>query len=115
VIEMTAQGGNIASPSPDQPCQSCGACCSYSSSWPRFSLEDDAALARIPAKYVAASGSGMACTGDRCTALRGEVGKATACGIYADRPDVCRACEPGDEACSMARAHHGLAPLPAAQ
>jgi Fe-S-cluster containining protein len=93
------------------PCQSCGACCSYSSSWPRFSLEDDAALARIPAKFVATSG--MACTGDRCDALQGEVGKFTACGIYAVRPDVCRACLPGDEECNTARVHHGMEPLPA--
>ncbi|TIW89146.1 MAG: YkgJ family cysteine cluster protein, partial [Mesorhizobium sp.] len=29
-------------------CQSCGACCSYSAEWPRFSTEDDAQLDRIP-------------------------------------------------------------------
>ncbi|RVA08938.1 YkgJ family cysteine cluster protein, partial [Mesorhizobium sp. M7D.F.Ca.US.004.03.1.1] len=33
-------------------CQSCGACCSYSAEWPRFSTEDDAQLDRIPEKYV---------------------------------------------------------------
>ncbi len=100
-------------PSPS-PCQSCGACCAYASDWPRFSLESDADLARIPAKYVAASGSGMACSGNRCTALEGTVGTATACAVYAVRPEVCRACEPGDEACTMARRHHGMNPLAAA-
>ena len=25
-------------------CQACGACCSYSSNWPRYTTEDDAAL-----------------------------------------------------------------------
>jgi Fe-S-cluster containining protein len=90
------------------PCQSCGACCSYDASWPRFTLEDDAALARIPAALVAADGSGMRCEGNRCSALKGEIAKQTACTIYTLRPDVCRACEPGDEACNMARRHHGL-------
>jgi len=89
-------------------CQSCGACCSYSAEWPRFSTEDDAQLDRIPAKYVSANESGMRCDGVRCSALTGEVGKRTACGIYEIRPDVCRACMPGDDDCLMARKAHGL-------
>ena len=89
-------------------CQSCGACCSYSAEWPRFSTEDDAQLDRIPEKYVAADLSGMHCEGVRCSALSGEVGKATACGIYDVRPDVCRACMPGDAECLMARREHAL-------
>jgi Fe-S-cluster containining protein len=89
-------------------CQSCGACCSYSAEWPRFSTEDDEQLDRIPAKHVAADESGMRCEGVRCSALTGEIGKATACGIYDNRPDVCRACMPGDDDCLMARRAHGL-------
>lgn len=92
-------------------CQACGACCAYSRSWPRFSLESDAELARIPAALVAADGSGMRCDGDRCAALIGDIGVSTACTIYADRPLVCRACEPGDAECLTARARFGLAPL----
>jgi Fe-S-cluster containining protein len=95
------------------PCQSCGACCAYSRAWPRFTTEDDADLGRIPPVYVADDLRGMRCDGDRCTALIGEIGISTACVIYDDRPDVCRACEAGDEACAMARQRHGLAPLPA--
>lgn len=90
-------------------CQSCGACCSYSADWPRFSTEEDAQLDRIPAELVAADQSGMRCEGSRCSALRGEVGKGTACGIYEIRPHVCRACMPGGDDCLMARAAHGLA------
>lgn len=90
------------------PCQSCGACCAYAPDWPRFSLEDDAAIARIPAALVAANGSGMRWTGNRCAALSGEIGKSTACAIYDLRPDVCRACRPGDAECNMARQRHGL-------
>lgn len=89
-------------------CQSCGACCSYSAEWPRFSTEDDEQLDRIPQKYVAANQSGMRCEGVRCSALSGEVGKHTACGIYELRPDVCHACMPGDDDCLMARRAHGL-------
>lgn len=111
--DISAEGGAIASPSgissaTDSPCQSCGACCAYSRTWPRFSLESDEALQLIPVKYVAADGSGMGCSGDRCLALQGEVGKATACAIYAIRPDVCRACQPGDQECNAARLRHGL-------
>jgi Fe-S-cluster containining protein len=92
-------------------CQSCGACCSYSAEWPRFSTEDDAQLDRIPQKHVAADESGMRCDGVRCSALSGEVGKSTACGIYEVRPDVCRACMPGGDDCLMARRSHGLPTL----
>ncbi len=89
-------------------CQACGACCAYSADWPRFSLESDAELARIPDALVAPSLAGMRCEGDRCAALTGEVGVATSCGIYADRPLVCRECQPGDDACRMARRRWGL-------
>jgi Fe-S-cluster containining protein len=92
-------------------CHSCGACCSYSAEWPRFSTEDDAQLDRIPAKYVSADEAGMRCDGRRCSALAGDVGKSTACGIYEIRPDVCRACMPGGDDCLMARKAHGLPTL----
>lgn len=89
-------------------CQGCGACCSYSADWPRFSTESDADLEKIPEKFVAADLSGMRCDGVRCSALTGEIGKFTACGIYAVRPEVCRTCLPGDPECLMAREAAGL-------
>jgi Fe-S-cluster containining protein len=95
------------------PCQSCGACCGYSENWPRFTLESDEALERIPNRYVNVRQSGMRCEGERCTALSGKIGEATACLIYADRPDVCRTCEPGDAECGIARKRFGLALLAA--
>lgn len=98
----------------DSPCQACGACCSYSSNWPRFTIEDDAELDLIPAKFVNERQSGMRCDGDRCSALNGKVGESVACGIYAIRPDVCRTCMPGDPECAMARRRHGLPVLAAA-
>lgn len=99
----------------DNPCQPCGACCAYSRNWPRFTTEDDAALDLIPEKFVNDRLSGMRCDGERCSALFGEIGKATACGIYDIRPEVCRTCQPGDPECTMARRKFGLpalAPVP---
>jgi Fe-S-cluster containining protein len=93
------------------PCNACGACCSYAADWPRFTLEDDADIARLPPELVSDTMSGMRCDGARCCALLGKVGVATSCSVYAQRPDVCRACQPGDEACTMARHRFGLTPL----
>jgi Fe-S-cluster containining protein len=100
-------------PATSSPCTTCGACCSYSAEWPRFSTEDDEALARIPEALVAENLSGMRCDGERCMALDGKIGEAVRCTIYADRPQVCRDCQPGDEECQMARARHGFPPIAA--
>jgi Fe-S-cluster containining protein len=90
------------------PCTTCGACCSYSRDWPRFTTESDADLERIPPEFVNDSLSGMRCDGARCSALAGRVGTQTSCTIYVDRPEVCRACVPGDDACQMARSKFEL-------
>jgi hypothetical protein len=93
------------------PCNACGACCSYAADWPRFTLEDDAYIARIAPELVSESMSGMRCDGARCSALLGKVGVATSCSIYAQRPEVCRDCQAGDDACTIARERFGLPPL----
>jgi len=101
----------IAAEMPDDgsaTCRACGACCSFSSEWPRFSLEDDAALDRIPRAFVDDAQGRMRCNGDRCAALLGDVGLSTSCAVYAVRPEVCRACLPGDDACQMARRRFNL-------
>lgn len=92
-------------------CQTCGACCAFSQEWPRFSTESDAELDRIPEQYVSDDLSGMRCDGDRCSALTGAVGLFTSCAIYDVRPHVCRACQPGDDECRLARDRYGLSPL----
>ena len=96
---------------PELDCRTCGACCAFARDWPRFTLETEAELERIPAKWVRADQGGMRCAGDRCAALTGEVGVATSCALYAVRPQVCRACEPGDDACLTARRRFGLAAI----
>ncbi|WP_298252816.1 YkgJ family cysteine cluster protein [Bradyrhizobium sp.] len=93
---------------PESPCQSCGACCAYSQNWPRFTIEEDAALDLIPPSFVNERGSGMRCDGDRCSALSGRIGVATSCTIYEIRPEVCRTCMPGDSECGTARRKWGL-------
>ncbi len=99
---------DLAAQAGDDVCRTCGACCSYSAEWPRFSLESAARLDLIPPELVADDERGMRCTGARCTALVGTVGQSTSCAIYALRPDVCRACSPGDAECLQARRHFGL-------
>jgi Fe-S-cluster containining protein len=106
---LGAAQGTLMVDSSENPCQSCGACCSYSANWPRFTIEDDATLDLIPAKYVNERQSGMRCDGDRCSALSGKIGETVRCTIYAVRPEVCRTCMPGDAECNMARRRHGLA------
>jgi Fe-S-cluster containining protein len=44
-----------------------------------------------------------------CVALRGRIGEAVRCAIYARRPSACRRFEPGSRACRRMRAHAGLA------
>jgi Fe-S-cluster containining protein len=89
-------------------CRACGACCAYSAEWPRFSLETDAQLDRIPRAFIDDERGRMRCEGNRCAALVGKVGVATSCAVYSARPEVCRACLPGDDACQMARRRFNL-------
>jgi Fe-S-cluster containining protein len=92
-----------AVPAEDFDCQTCGACCAYSSDWPRFSLESEEDLSRIPPDLVSADLGGMRCENGRCMALDGVLGEHVGCRIYAVRPIVCRTCLPGDDECLTAR------------
>jgi Fe-S-cluster containining protein len=90
-------------------CQACGACCAFSPDWPRFTTETAGEIAALPHHLLNADETAMRWDCGRCAALRGEVGRVTCCTVYEDRPDVCRACQPGDDACNLARARHGMA------
>jgi len=76
--------------------------------WPRFTLESDADLGRIPRSYVDDDQGRMRWDGKRCAALEEDIGISTACAIYNVRPDVCKASLPGDDVCQMARQHFNL-------
>ena len=89
-------------------CQSCGACCTYSRFWPRFSLESEEEIARIPAEFVDDENGCMRSADDRCTALDGKLGAHVACRVYDVRPIVCRDCQPGDAECLTARKRFGF-------
>ncbi|WP_312224210.1 YkgJ family cysteine cluster protein [Rhizobium rhizoryzae] len=93
----------------DLDCQTCGACCSYSSDWPQSTTETDEALDALSAHFVTADQRGMRCESSRCSALSGTVGETTTCLVYEARPDVCRACSPGDYACTTPRLAFGMA------
>jgi Fe-S-cluster containining protein len=92
-------------------CQACGACCAYSADWPRFGLETEEEIEAIPRGYVDDARGTMRCDGNRCMALTGEIGVATACRVYAVRPEVCRSCQPGDDSCTVARRRFMLPPI----
>src|ERR1700730_5041552 len=58
-------------------CRACGACCSFSPEWPRFSLETDAEIELIPHALIDDEHGRMRCKGNRCAALVGDVGVLT--------------------------------------
>ena len=82
------------------PCLGCGACCAYyrvSFHW----SETDRALGgvtpaeltvKVSPQLVAMRGTDL--PSKRCAALAGEIGRATRCSIYAERPSPCRELEP---------------------
>ncbi|MDB5806146.1 MAG: ferredoxin [Betaproteobacteria bacterium] len=107
---------------PANPCMTCGACCT-SFVVPFYWREADDAGGRVPAALTEPLPPHRLCMAGtnskspRCIALEGEVGKATSCSIYADRPSPCRAFTRHGEAgadndsCTRARARYGLPAL----
>jgi len=107
----------------DHPCLRCGACCAYFRVAFHWS-EAEAALGGVvppgltekldPHRLVM---RGTQAARPRCVALQGTVGEAACCGIYPQRPSVCREVAPAWESgtaspqCDKARVAHGMAPL----
>jgi Fe-S-cluster containining protein len=107
---------------PDNPCLSCGACCA--SFRVDFSCEElqsrggsvpDGLAVELSDHTARMRGSDH--QPPRCAALVGQVGLRASCGIHEWRPGPCREFAllaplgRGDEACTRARARHGLAAL----
>jgi Fe-S-cluster containining protein len=108
----------------DNPCIRCGACCaSFRVDFAVEELETNGG--HVPdGLTVEVNGSTCRMRGTdhaspRCAALVGTVGATAHCGIYEWRPAPCREfglrapLGLGDEACTRARARHGLPPLAA--
>src|SRR2546426_9292761 len=106
----------------DNPCTRCGACCA--SFRVDFSVQElDSEGGRVPGGLTVPVTDtlcrmrGTDHASPRCAALSGHVGERAVCGIYEWRPSPCRefgALAPlglGDDACTRARARHGLPPL----
>lgn len=104
--------------SESSPCLSCGACCSsfrVTFYWAESSAHP---LGHVPVELTSPVGPVTRCMQGTdsstpcCVALHGRVGDCVSCGIYEQRPSVCREVQPGDKFCHKARLRHGLAPLP---
>lgn len=108
--------------SPVAACETCSACCDHPEPWATIHVTATE-LAKIPAEFVETVEGTVAFrrvtehkmrkVGNRCAALVGTVGVDARCGIYVDRPTVCRQFNPATRVgdCNMCRAPHGLTPL----
>lgn len=110
----------------DNPCLSCGACCAYFRVSFYFGEVADERGGTVPPELTLPAGPLRACMkgtengGQRCIALRGEIGQpGIFCTIYEQRPSPCREfpawLEDGspNPDCQRVRARFGLPPLPA--
>ena len=106
------------------PCLSCGACCACFRVSFHWSESDPDLGGIVPAELtvkldphrVTMRGTEGGPT-PRCVALAGTIGVDGHCGIYPQRPSVCREVEPAWEfdraspQCDKGRLRHGLEPL----
>ncbi len=106
----------------NNPCLQCGACCaSFRVDFAREELQSeggtvpDGLAVQLSSSICRMRGTDH--TPPRCAALTGQPGMQAACAIHEWRPSPCREFGlraphgVGDEACSLARRRHGLAPL----
>lgn len=110
-------------PDPLEPCTACGACCADRRVVFHASECEDAG-GLVPAALAGEATDALRCmegtdrAPPRCLALRGTIGRQVRCAIYELRPSPCREFAPhgvlgvANEACSDARARHGLPALP---
>lgn len=107
----------------NHPCLSCGACCAHFRVAFHWSETESFLGGSVPAELTEkldlhrVAMRGTQARQPRCVALRGRVGEAVHCDIYARRPSPCAALAPAWEhgepspQCDRARAAHGLPPL----
>ncbi len=69
-----------------------------------FDPDDPGDAAGIPASFISRDRDRMACDdGGRCAALVGVVGYSVTCGVYHQRPRLCREFMPGSHECLIVR------------
>ena len=107
----------------DHPCLRCGACCAHFRVAFHWSEAEPFLGGVVPAELTEKldphrlAMRGTYTAAPRCTALQGTVGETAHCGIYPQRPSVCREVAPSWEfgavspQCDKARLAHGLAVL----
>ncbi len=93
-------------------CTACGACC-QTKLWAVRVEPDDCTPRHLTRSVRHRMGfasweaeDGMRCmhsVGDRCAALRGEIGVSVRCAYYARRPSACSDFQPGSADCLTAR------------
>lgn len=91
-------------------CTRCGACCAtyrVSFYWSEGAHLPERMVERVTPTMACMAGTYSA--RPRCAALQGRVGGQVRCGVYEQRPPVCRDVVPGDARCVEARRRHGLA------
>lgn len=105
------------------PCLRCGACCAHFRVAFHWSEAESFLGGSVPPELTEKLDPhrlvmrGTQAAKLRCVALQGTVGEAASCGIYAQRPSVCREVAPAWEfgtpspQCDKARLAHGLVPL----
>lgn len=105
-----------------EPCLECGACCaSLVVSFHRSQLASEGGCVPDALTWPETTSTcrmrGTDGSPPRCEALRGTVGEAVSCAIYADRPDPCREFAAhgvfgiANADCNRVRRRHGLPPL----
>jgi len=104
----------------ESPCTRCGACCAFFHV--DFSVHELQSRGGVVPDGLSEAVNGHICRlrgtdwlPPRCAALTGQIGVQTACAIYEWRPGPCREFEQGSDACTRARARHGLPPIEEAQ
>jgi hypothetical protein len=105
------------------PCLACGACCANFRVSFYWGEANDVAAGGVPVHLTAKLNDfrrvmlGTNRPAPRCIALKGEIGSAVSCAIYAQRSSPCREFEASwvmgvrNESCDRARTAWGLLPL----
>lgn len=105
------------------PCLRCGACCAHFRVAFHWSEAEIALGGEVPPALTEKLDPhrlvmrGTQASHPHCVALEGAVGREVHCGIYAQRPSVCREVQPSWEfgipnsQCDKARIAHGMPPL----